>query len=48
MLKITSKINQRKMGEEELQSYLKSKKQSGGHRSKKDYNRKNKEWKKAI
>jgi hypothetical protein len=43
------KVNQRKMGYEELQTYLKAKKQGNGkHKSPKDYNRKNNKWKEVI
>lgn len=34
------KVNARKMGADELQDYLKTKKQSSSYTSKKDYNRK--------
>ena len=42
----TVKINTRKMGHDELQSYLKAKRMgNGGHKSKKDYTRKGvKSW----
>jgi hypothetical protein len=43
MLKITIKPpNKHKMDSEEVQDYLKLKRGNGGHKSKKDYSRKNK------
>jgi hypothetical protein len=45
MSKITFKPTVNRMTKEELQGYLKAKRQgNGSHKSKKDYNRKDKSW----